>query len=118
MASEGITYHRGTIDRVCHASATLCKKLEGEAIQSEFESEQRNNPRNWTPFHQQVAALDKLKEISAKPALRLSEEFVRSTLGRIHNMKPEDVPAEIINFELAGLASLQARRTNPIHAKA
>lgn len=103
--TEGPHYLMGSIHGVCQASATLCKKLESEAIQAEFETEQRNNPRNWTPFHQQVAAFNKLKEISAEPALRLSEEFVRSTLGRIHNMKPEDVPAAIINFELAGLAS-------------
>lgn len=102
--SAGRHYLMGSIVSVCQASATLCKKLEAQAIQAEFEAEQRNNSRNWTPFHQQVAALNELQEIHAKPALRLSEEFVRSALGRIHNMKPEDVPAEIINFELAGLA--------------
>jgi hypothetical protein len=103
--TEGPHYLMGSIHGVCQASATLCKKLENEAIQAEFEAEQHKNPRNWTPFHQQVEALNTLKEISTAPALRLSEEFVRSALGRIHNMKPEDVPAAIINFEIAGLTT-------------
>jgi hypothetical protein len=36
----------GTLDHMCHDSATFCKKLEDQAVQAEFEENQRSNLGN------------------------------------------------------------------------
>ena len=93
----------GTIDRVCEASAILCRKLEARAIQAEFEEKQRNDPRNWSQFRQQYEAFKGVKAVRNEPAERIPEEFVRNSLARIHGIKPEEVTMEQIRLEVAGL---------------
>jgi hypothetical protein len=106
---DGLQYVLGTIDRVCEASAILCKKLEARAIQAEFEEKQRNNPRNWSQFRQQYEAFRSMKEIINEPAERIPEEWVRSTIARIQGIKPEDVTLKQIAFEVSGLLSSTKR---------
>jgi hypothetical protein len=101
--TEGPHYLMGSIHGVCHASATLCKKLEAEAVQAEFEAAQRNNPKNWTQFRQQFEALKSMREIHDAPAERIPEDFARNAIARIYGIKPEDVTTEQIAFEVAGL---------------
>lgn len=101
--TEGPHYLMGSIHGVCHASATLCKKLEAEAVQAEFEAAQRNNPKNWTQFRQQFEALKSMRKIHDAPAERIPEDFARNAIARIYGIKPEDVTTEQIAFEMAGL---------------
>jgi hypothetical protein len=101
--TEGPHYLMGSIYGVCQASATLCKKLEADAIQTEFETAQRNNPRNWTQFRQQFEALKSMRKIHDAPAERIPENFARNAIARIYGIKPEDVTTEQIAFEVAGL---------------
>lgn len=100
---DGLQYVLGTIDRVCEASAILCRKLEARAIQAEFEEKQRNDPRNWSQFRQQYEAFKGVKAVRNEPAERIPEEFVRNSLARIHGIKPEEVTMEQIRLEVAGL---------------
>jgi hypothetical protein len=102
--SKGPEYHRGTINSVIQASATLCKKLEAESIQIEFETDQRNNPKNWSDLHQMIEASEEFKKLGNIPAKELSEESVRKSLAQIYGIKPEEVTPQQINFEIARLA--------------
>jgi hypothetical protein len=92
-----------TIDGMCEASATLCKRLEAKALEAEFEEKQRNNPKNWSDFHQMIEAAESFKEIRNAPVKLISEDFARKTLAQIHGIKPEEVTPELINFEVARL---------------
>jgi len=101
--TEGPHYLIGSIHGVCQASATFCKKLESEAIQAEFQAEQRNNPKNWNPFRQEFEALRSMRKIQDAPAERIPEDFARNAIARIYGIKPEEVTAEQIAFEVAAL---------------
>ena len=100
---KGLQYMLGTIDRVCEASAILCKKLEARAIQSEFEEKQRNDPRNWSDLQQDFEAFKSIKNIRNQPAEHIPEEFVRNSLARTYGIKPEEVTPQQINFEITRL---------------
>lgn len=93
----------GIIDRVCEASAILCRRLEAQAIQAEFKEKQRNDPKNWSQFRQQYETLKGIKEVRNQPAELISEEFVRNAIARIRGIKPQDVTRQQIAFEVAGL---------------
>jgi hypothetical protein len=98
-----LEYMVGIIDRVCEASAILCRRLANRALQDEFEEKQRNDPKNWSQFRQQYEALKSIKEVRSEPAERISEEFARNTIARIRGIKPEEVTMEQIRFEISGL---------------
>jgi len=104
-----LTNLRGKIDRVFQASYALCRKFESEALQAEYEQAQRDSPKNWSPFRQQYEAFNRMREIRTESAERIPEEFVRETIARICNIKPEDVTDAQIRFEVAGLLSATRR---------
>jgi hypothetical protein len=100
---EGRQYMLGTINAPCEASAILCRRLEARAIQAEFDAKQRNDPRNWSQFRQQFEAFKSMRKIHDAPAERIPEDFARNAIARMYGIKPEDVTAEQIAFEVAGL---------------
>jgi len=99
----GPEYVGGIIDRVCEASAILCRKLAARAVQAEFDEKHRNDPRNWSPFRREYEALKSIKQLRDAPPERIPESFVRSALARIYGIKPEEVTWKQIKFEIAGL---------------
>jgi Helix-turn-helix domain len=101
--SKGSQYVLGTIEHVCKASVILCRKLESDALQAEFEEKQRNDPRNWSQFRQHYEAFKSIKEVRNEPAERIPEEFVRNAIARIHGIKPEEVTMKQIRLEVSGL---------------
>lgn len=107
--TEGPQYVLGTIEQVCNASVILCRKLESDALQAEFEEKQRNNPKNWSDFHQMIEAAESFKELRNAPVKRISEDFARKMLAQIHGIKPEEVTQELINFEVSGLLPFYPR---------
>jgi len=107
--SDGPLHVLGSIYNLCEESAIYCDQLESDARQKEYEEKQRNDPRNWSQFRQQYEAFRSMKEIISEPAERIPEEFVRNTIARIHNIKPEEVTPQQINFEIAGLLSSTKR---------
>src|SRR5439155_3010613 len=62
--SKGLHYVLGTIDRVCEASAILCRRLANRALQTEFEEKQRNDPKNWSQLRQQFEAFKAIKKLT------------------------------------------------------
>lgn len=98
-----LTELRGTISRVFQASSALCRKFEVEALHIEFEENKQNDPRNWSQFRQQFEAFEGITNLLNSPAKTIPEEFVRNTIACIRGIKPEEVTAEQINFEVAGL---------------
>jgi hypothetical protein len=107
--SEGPQYVLGTIDQVCNASVILCRKLESDALQAEFEDKRRNDPKSWSQFRQQYEAFRSMKDVINEPAERIPEEWGRSTIARIQGIKPEDVTLKQIAFEVSGLLSSTKR---------
>jgi hypothetical protein len=101
--SEGPVHVVGSLHNLCEESAIYCNRLESEARQREFEEKQRNNPKNWSQFRQMYEAFKRVKEVRQEPPERIPEEFVRDAIARIHGIKPEDVTAQQIRFEVAGL---------------
>jgi hypothetical protein len=104
----------GSLYNLPELSANYCQMLESAALQNEFDEKQRNNPKNWSQFHQQYEAFKSMKEIINEPAERISEEWVRNAIARIHGIKPEDVTREQIAFEVAGLLSSTKRHIEMI----
>lgn len=109
---------RGKIDRVFQSSSALCRKFESRALQAEFEEKKGNDPRNWSQFRQQYEAFKGIRELHNEPAKRIPEEFVRNAIARIHNIKPEEVTPQQINFEVAGLLSSTKRHIELIPSTA
>lgn len=107
--TKGIHYQMGSIHGVCRASATLCKKLEADATQAEFEEKQRNNPKNWTQFRQRIEAFESMKEVRNAPPYRIPEAVVRNIIAEIDGIKPEEVTWKRIAFEIAGLGGPNRR---------
>ena len=107
--SEGPVHIAGSLQNLCEESAIYCNKLESDARQKEFEEKQRNDPRNWPEFRQRYEVFNKMRQMRDEPAERIPEEFVRETIARIRNIKPEDVTDAQIRFEVAGLLSATRR---------
>jgi len=116
--TEGPHYLVGSLHPVCLISADYCNRLESEAVQKEFEEKQRSDPKNWSQFRQQYEAFKSIRELHNEPAERIPEEFVRNAIARIHNIKPEEVTPQQINFEVAGLLSSTKRRIELIPSTA
>src|SRR5260370_2841107 len=100
---EESQYVLGTIDRVCEASAILCGKLEAQAIQTEFEEKQRNDPQNWSPLRRQFEAFRGIKKLITGPHETIPEALVRDVLAQQYGIKPEEVTRKQIQFEVSGL---------------
>jgi len=62
-----------------------------------------DDPREWSPLHQEVAAFKKIKEQIDGPQERIPESLVRRTLAEQYGCKPEEVTLEQIHFEVSGL---------------
>jgi hypothetical protein len=116
--SDGPVHVVGSLRNLCEESAIYCDQLESDARQREFEEKQRNVPRNWSQFRQQYEAFKTLKEVISETPERIPEEFVRNTIARIHNIKPEEVTPQQINFEVAGLLSSTQRHIELIPSAA
>ena len=65
---------RGTIDGICRASATFCKKLEDQAVQAEFEEKQRNTLENWS---QPLRLANGNSKLPAQPSKTDSDAWIR-----------------------------------------
>ncbi|HEV2232641.1 MAG TPA: hypothetical protein VGV68_04460 [Terriglobia bacterium] len=92
-----------TINKVGEVSARYCKKLEADAIQAEFEEQQRNDPKNWPPILAQFEAFKKLKQLTSGPHEQVPEALVRITLAQQLSIRPEEVTAKQINLSVADL---------------
>jgi len=101
--TAGRQYMMGSIDRVCDASAILCKKLEARAIQEEFEEKQRNDPRNWPPLLQEYEAFKSIRDLRAGQHEQIPESFVRDSISRRLGITPEEVTWKQIRHEVSGL---------------
>lgn len=62
-----------------------------------------DDPKDWSPLHQQVAAYKKIKEILEGPHEVIPEALVRRTLAQQYGCKPEEVTWKQIQFEVSGL---------------
>jgi DNA-binding XRE family transcriptional regulator len=93
----------GSINRICEASASFCKKQESRALQAEFEEKQQNDPRNWSPLRRQFEALEGIKNVITGPHETITEGFVRDILAKQYGVEPEEVTEEQIQFEVTGL---------------
>jgi hypothetical protein len=107
--TEGPHYLMGSIHGVCRASATLCKKLEADAIQAEFKEKQRENPKNWSEFRRRVESFESVKEVVNEPPYRIPEAVVRKIIADMDGTKPEDVTWKRIGFEIAALGGPNRR---------
>jgi hypothetical protein len=107
--TKGLSYHMGSIHGVCRASATLCKKLEADAIQAEFEEKQRDNPKNWSEFRQRIEAFESVKAVMNEPPYQIPEAVVRKIIADMDGIKPEDVTWKRIGFEIAALGGPHRR---------
>ena len=96
---------RGRIDYVFKASSALCRKLESQALQAKVEEKRLNEPRNWSPFHQQIEAYQSAKKITNESPLQIPETVVKNAIARIHGITPEEVTDEQIKLEVSGLFS-------------
>jgi ribosome-binding protein aMBF1 (putative translation factor) len=101
--SEGPIHVLGSVQNLCEESAIYCNQLESDARQKEFEEKQRNDPRNWSEFHQMIEVAESFNDVRDAPAKRISEEFARKTIARIYGIPPEQVTDQIINFEITRL---------------
>jgi lambda repressor-like predicted transcriptional regulator len=93
----------GSIDRLCEASASMCKILESRALQAEFEENERNDPKNWSPLRQRFEAFKKLKQLYNEPPEQIPEALARNSIAEQYGITPEEVTQEQIQFEVAGL---------------
>ena len=96
---------RGKIDYVFKASFALCRKLESQVIYAEVEERRRNEPRNWSPFRQQIEAYQSAKKITNESPLQIPETAIKNAIARIYGITPEEVTDEQIKFEVSGLLS-------------
>jgi len=94
---------RGKIERVFQASSALCRKLESQALQAEFEIQQQNDPRNWSPVRHWYEVFKKMKELQSSPHEEIPEELIRRVIAEQDGIKPENVPFSRIRTEVAGL---------------
>jgi hypothetical protein len=101
--TEGSHYVAGTIDRVCEASAILCRRLASRALQAEFEERQRSDPKNWSPLRQRFEAFKSIKELQTGPHEQIPEGLVRDAIADQLGIKPDKVTWKQIQFEVAGL---------------
>lgn len=62
-----------------------------------------DDPKDWSPLHQQVEAFNKIRELITGPKQRIPESLVRRTLADQYGCKPEEITPKQINFEVAGL---------------
>lgn len=61
------------------------------------------DPKNWSPLHQQVEAFNKIKELIEGPHQLIPESLLRRTLAEQYGCTPEEVTWQQIRFEVAGL---------------
>jgi hypothetical protein len=101
--SKGLQYMLGNIDRVCEASATLCRRLADRALQTEFEEKHRNDSKNWSALRQRFEAFKAIKELQTGPHEPIPEALVRDAIADQFGIKPEEVTWKQIQFEVAGL---------------
>jgi hypothetical protein len=94
----------GKIGGVFQASYALCRKFESEALQTEFEENKQNDPRNWSPLRANFEAFRAIKELHARPPERIPESLVRRTIAHQLGINPEEVTPKQINFAVASLA--------------
>ncbi len=88
-------------------SADFCNILESRALEkervAENEEREQSDPRNWTPLHQELEAIEAIKKLYAQPPKEISEALVRNLIAQREGIKPEDVPLKRIRFEVSGL---------------
>ncbi len=109
--SGRLTELRGKIDRVFQASSALCRKFESDALQTEFEERQRNDPKKWFPLRQRFEAFKSIRELQTGPHERIPEALVRDAIADQLGIKPEEVTWKQITFAMAGLLrDMQFRR--------
>jgi hypothetical protein len=98
-----LTELRGKIDYVFQASSALCRKFESDALQTEFEERQRNDPQKWPPLRQRFEAFKSIRELHTGPHERIPEALVRDAIADQLGIKPEEVTWKQITFAMAGL---------------
>ena len=97
----------GSILRICDASSTFCKLLERRALESEAAEKrkelEKSDPRNWPPLLQELEAFEAIKNLQAMPPKEISEAVVRNLIAGRLGIKPQEVPWQQIQLEVAGL---------------
>jgi hypothetical protein len=68
-----------------------------------------DDPRDWSPLHQQVAAFSAIKTLIEGPVLRVPESLVRRALAGQYACTPDEVTQKQIMEELADLGDYYPR---------
>ena len=106
LDSSGVfvaNHQHGTVRNLAGVSADLCKVLENRALKEEFQKQQEDDPRNWSPLRAQWETFKGIKELHAGLQEEIPEAFVRSVLAQQYGIKPDEVTWEQIRFDVARL---------------
>jgi hypothetical protein len=64
---------------------------------------EENKSAEWSPVRRDFEAFKAIKKLITGPHERIPEAFMRNSIARQFGIKPEEVTAKQINFEVAGL---------------